>query len=82
MHHAYIVTGELTGERTLTLDESLPLPSTRVRLIVEPIGVEHQNSYTEVMAAIRRRQKARDYRPRTRDEVDATLQNERASWDD
>ena len=36
--YAYIVTGTLTNERTVTLDEALPLPVTRVRLVIEPLG--------------------------------------------
>jgi len=82
MHHAYIVTGALTGERTVTLDESLPLKPTRVRLIVEPVEANSRISYREVMTSIRERQRARNYQARPRAEIDAALRTERDSWDD
>lgn len=82
MHNAYIVTGALTDERTVTLDESLPLEPTRVRLIVEPLPAPRTSSYSGVMASIRERQGERGFQPRTRAEVEAGLQSERASWDE
>lgn len=80
MHNAYIVTGTLTNERTVTLDEALPLPLTKVRLVVEPLGSASYRSYQEIVAAIRERQAARGHRPPTTEEVDAYLQAERDSW--
>jgi hypothetical protein len=80
MHNAYIVTGTLTNERTVTLDEALPLTSTKVRLVVEPLLSASQRSYQEIVAAIRERQGARGHRPPTTEEVDAYLQAERDSW--
>lgn len=80
MHNAYIVTGTLTNERTVTLDEALPLTSTKVRLVVEPLGSASQRSYQESVAAIRERQAARGHRSPTKEEVDAYLQAERDSW--
>ncbi len=80
MHNAYIVTGTLTNERTVTLDEALPLTSTKVRLVVEPLGSAPHHSYQEIVAAIRERQEARGHRPPTTEEVDAYLQAERDSW--
>lgn len=80
MHNAYIVTGTLTNERTVTLDEALPLTSTKVRLVVEPLGSASHCSYQEIVAAIRERQAARGHRPPTMEEVDAYLQAERDSW--
>lgn len=82
MHNAYIVTGALTDERTVTLDESLPLQPTRVRLIVEPIPASASASYPGVMASIRTRQDARNFVSRMRKEVDVDLENERSSWGD
>ncbi len=81
MQNAYIVTGTLTDNRTVTLDESLPLTSARVRLVVEPLPAPPA-SYADVMAAIRERQKQRGFRPPTREEVDAYIQTERDSWDE
>lgn len=82
MHNAYIVTGTLTNERTVTLDEALPFPSTKVRLVVEPLESGSSRSYQEIVAAIRERQGARGYQPPTKEEVDAYLQAERDSWEE
>lgn len=80
MQNRYIVTGTLTDDRTVTLDEALPLTRTKVRLVVEPISQEPRLSYQEVISNIRNRQRARDHHPRTREEVDSYLTEERDSW--
>ena len=80
MHNAYIVTGTLTNNHTVTLDEGLPLTSTKVRLIVEPLSSGVRRPYPEVIALVRARQRERGHQPRTREEVDAYLQSERDSW--
>ena len=80
VQNAYIVTGTLTNERTVTLDEALPLPSTKVRLVIEPLGTASQRSYQEIVAAIRERQATRGHRSPTTEEIDAYLQAERDSW--
>ncbi|MEW6299679.1 MAG: hypothetical protein AB1671_18420 [Thermodesulfobacteriota bacterium] len=54
MHNAYILTGTLTNERTVTLDEALSLPVIKVRLVIEPLESASRRSYQEVVAAIRR----------------------------
>jgi hypothetical protein len=81
MHKAYIVTGTLTDVHTVTLDEALPLNSTKVRLVVEPLEHESQRPYQEVIAEIRERQRARGHQPATREEIDAYLQAERDTWE-
>lgn len=80
MQNAYIVTGTLIDEHTITLDETLPLSSTKVRLILEPIASSTPRPYPTLMTEIRARQQARGHRPPTREEVDAMLQTERESW--
>ena len=81
MARAYTRTGVLTDERTVALDEAVPLADRRVRLVVEPIaGTEAGRSYGEVLAAIRDRQRRRDHRPPTPEEVDASIRAERESW--
>jgi hypothetical protein len=82
MQSAYIVTGTLTNERTVTLDEALPLPETKVRLVIEPLASPSHRSYPEIMAAMRQRQAARGHRPPTSDEIDAYVQSERDSWEE
>ena len=81
MRKVYIVTGTLTDDHTVTLDEALPLKPAKVRLVVEPLDGESQQPYQEVMAEIRRRQQARGYRLAIQKEVDVYLQTERDSWE-
>ena len=82
MNKAYILTGTLTDDHTVRLDEALPLVPMRVRLVVEPLGPESQRPYQDVIASIRQRQSARGHRPPSREEVDSYLRAERASWDE
>ena len=81
MTKPYILTGTLTDERTVALDEAVPLAERRVRLVVEPLeGADGPRPYGEVVAAIRERQRRRDHRPPTRRDVDASIRAERESW--
>ena len=80
MQNAYIVTGTLTDDHTVTLDEALPLTRMKVRLVVEPIPHKPRLAYQEVISNIRNRQRARGHHPRTREQVDAYLREERDSW--
>lgn len=84
METAYIVTGTLTDQNTVTLDEALPLAPTKVRVSVEPLPVDPpaKRPHDEVIAEIWARQKARGHQPRTREEIDAYIQAERDSWND
>ncbi|MBS1786133.1 MAG: hypothetical protein JST85_00320 [Acidobacteria bacterium] len=82
METAYIVTGTLTDQNTVTLDEALPLTPMKVRLSVEPIKPVQKRPHDEVIAEIWARQQARGHQPRTREEIDADLQAERDSWND
>ena len=82
MQTAYILTGTLNDDQTVTLDEALPLKPMKVRLSVEPLTPTHPRPHDEVIAEIRARQKARGHVPRTREEIDADLQAERDSWGD
>jgi hypothetical protein len=68
MAKAYVLTGTLKDEQTITLDEALPLPTGRFRLTMEPLRPDSRN-----VADIRRRQRARGHQPRTHEEVDAYL---------
>lgn len=84
METAYIVTGTLTDEHTVTLDEALPMSEGKVRLSVEPLSISQtgKRTHAEVIAEIRERQQARGHQPRTREEIDAYIQTERDSWND
>lgn len=80
MARSYVLTGTFE-EQTVTLDEALPLKSGRVRLTLELLRPESRKPHQQVLADIRRRQRARGHQPRTREEVDAYLKSERESWD-
>lgn len=82
MANTYIVTGTLTDDHTVTLDESLPLTPMKVRLVVEPLAPTSKRPHEEVIAEIRKRQQARGHQPPSRAEVDAYLQAERNAWEE
>jgi hypothetical protein len=81
--NAYIVTGTLTDEKTVQLDEPLPVSVGRVRVIVEPApAARQQQTWSEYFAGLRTRQAARGHVPRSAAEIDGQMREERASWDD
>jgi hypothetical protein len=82
MQTAYIVTGTLNDDQTVTLDEALPLEPMKVRLAIEPLEVKLLRVHDEIIAEIWERQQRRGYQPPTRDEVDAYLNAERDSWNE
>jgi len=82
METAYIVTGTLIDEHTVKLDEALPLAQGKVRLSVEPLAPAPNCSHDEVIVEIWARQNARGHQPRTREEIDAYIQDERDGWND
>ncbi|MBV9864882.1 MAG: hypothetical protein JO316_06000 [Abitibacteriaceae bacterium] len=77
MHSVYVVTGTLTDDHTVTLDEELPLTPTKVRVVIEPLTANVLPPYSQVIEAIRARQQERGHQPPTKDEVDIYLQHER-----
>ena len=81
MAQTYDVTGTLTDERTVRLDDPLPLKNGRVRVLLEPVDLSSRRRYLDVMGDIRARQRARGHAPSRKDEIDAHLQVERDSWD-
>jgi hypothetical protein len=82
MQQAYSVTGSLTDSRTIRLDESIPISSGKVRLIVEVADIARKMSHEEFLTWLQNRQEDRSHVPRTREEVDASLRTERESWDE
>jgi len=81
MSSVYIVTGTLTDEQTVTLDKSLPLVLTKVRLVIEPLTSSLLRPYLEVIAKIRKQQQDRGHKARLREDVDDYLRQERDSWE-
>jgi hypothetical protein len=81
MTTAYVVTGTLTGGRTVELDESLPAAG-KVRVTVEVVApAPPKQSLGEWLDDLRQRQAARGHVPRSREEIDAQIREERESWD-
>jgi hypothetical protein len=71
VHHA-IVQGTLNADGTLELDEVPKLPPGRVQVTVAPLAAAPaRRGLVEVMDEIRRRQRARGYRGRTLEEMQA-----------
>jgi hypothetical protein len=81
MQIAYLVSGSVADERTLQLDEALPVKAGRVRVVVEVLEASSKIPYAELMAELRKRQDERGHVLPTREEVDAYLNAERDSWD-
>jgi hypothetical protein len=81
--NAYIVTGTLTDEKTVHLDEPLPVSAGRVRVIVEQSPAPRQKqSWQDYFAGLRSRQLARGHIPRSAADIEAQMREERDSWDD
>ena len=83
MEQAYVVTASLTDGKHLALDETIPLASGKVRVVVEPLPAERQvaRDLASFERTLRERQAARGHVPPTKQEVDAYLNAERDSWD-
>jgi hypothetical protein len=82
MHHAYVLTGSMSDERTVRLDEALPIKEGKVRVVVELVSGEKKPTLSEVLETIHRGQRERGFVSPTREQVDAYLKAERESWDD
>jgi hypothetical protein len=82
MRSACIVTGILTDDRTVTLDERVSLKSSKVRVTIESLSPPPTRSASEVLADIWAAQDLRGYVPRTREQIDADIEQERNSWGD
>jgi hypothetical protein len=81
MSQVHQVTGQLTDNRHVTLDEPIPLNAGKVRLIVEAIENGPRPDLEAFEQRLRERQRARRHLPRTKEEIDAYLNSERNSWD-
>lgn len=82
MQNTYNVTGTLTDDRTVALDERLPLSPMRVCVVVEPLHGASRPSYQQDLSNIRARQSARGHKARSREEVDSCLRKDREGWRD
>ena len=79
----YTMTGVLSDNQTVILDAPLPMPTGRVRVIVEVLSMPNANiSFVEKLKAIHQSLQESGYLFRTKAEVDAQIKAERDSWDD
>jgi hypothetical protein len=82
MQNAYVINGSVADERTLKLDEDLPVRAGKVRVTVEMLPAETKPMLSAVLERIHQRQRERGFVPPTREEVDAYIINAaRDSWD-
>jgi hypothetical protein len=83
MTSAYVVTGTLTNATTVQLDEPLPMSGGKVRVIVEATAPQvPKQSLQEYLTDLRKRQAARGHVPRSAEEIQAQIREERESWGD
>ena len=84
MTNAYVVTGTLTSATTVQLDEPLPLSGGAVRVVVEAAAAPYlpKQSLQQYLADLRKRHAARGHVPRSAEEIQAQIREERESWGD
>jgi hypothetical protein len=84
MMNAYVVTGILTNARTVQLDEPLPITVGKVRVIVETTVAIKQakQSLSDFLVELRKRQVTRSHVPRSAEEIQSQIREERDSWED
>lgn len=83
MTSAYILTGTVTDPQTLRLNEPLPVSTGEVRVTVEVLtSAKPALDFESFLATLREGQAARGHVPRTREEIDEAMREERAGWDD
>jgi hypothetical protein len=77
----YTAIGTLSNERTVVLDQPVPLPAGRVRVTVVMLPEsQSEMTFPVKLEAIHQALRASGYRPRTREQVDAQIRAERESW--
>ncbi len=81
MSEGYIRTATLKDGRRLELDEEVPLRDSQVKVTIEPLSRPPKRPVAEVLAEIYEGQRRRGHVPRTRDEIDREIEEERKSWD-
>lgn len=81
MTAAYVVTGTLTDGKIVTLDDTIPLDTRRVRVTVEVLPADTPLDLDRFLNELKQRQQARGHVPLTREEIDEFINEERAGWD-
>lgn len=81
MADTYETTAVFSDEKTLVLDEPLPIAGGRVRITIEPLDrSEPPPDFLGRLQAIHDELFASGYIPRTREQVDAELGRLRNEW--
>ena len=80
MSDVYQLTGEVTDNRHLTLDAPIPFSAGKVRVTVEPLPGQAPLNLNEFMEHMWENQRLRGHTPRTKEEIDRGLIEERDSW--
>ena len=75
MPNVYVRTGEVVDGRTITLDEVLPMNGGRVRVIVDPVGLEDPVHLSRVADEIWKRHHDNPDLAWTREELDIYIRN-------
>lgn len=82
MTQAYVLTGQLSDSRSLVLDEPVPLGDGRVQVTVQAMAKKKAKlSHDEILAGIHAGLRAAGHVPRTKEEIDRSIEDERNSWD-
>lgn len=82
MTNAYVVTGTLTSATTVQLDEALPVSDGKVRVVVEANAPSEKPNFRQVVQAIWEAQRLRGHVPRSAEEIQEQIREERESWGD
>ncbi|MBY0512795.1 MAG: hypothetical protein K2P78_02670 [Gemmataceae bacterium] len=83
MTTAYVMTGTLTDGKTVQLDEPLPLLGGKVRVTVEFVPPDATaQPWRQVLERIWEDQRRRGHAPRSAEEIQAQIREERESWGD
>jgi hypothetical protein len=82
MSELYTTTGTLSDKQTILLENPVPWPPGRVRVTIETLPTAKPNgTFLSKLAAIRQQLKAQGHRFRSKEEIDAQIEAERASWE-
>ena len=84
MSDAYETTAVFTDEKTLVLDEKLPIAGGRVKITLEPLEAGARVSHTDFLTRLRSIHDTlleAGFVPPTREAVDRELEESRSDWD-
>lgn len=85
MSDTYHTTAVFTDEKTLVLDEALPIVGGRVKITLEPLdptALSHPTDFLARLRAIHDTLFQAGFVPPTREAVDRELERLRSEWDD